>query len=71
MALTAKQTSMILRFLSHQLSGERDIVKISMLLQEFQGAFESEIPNWRTELSEYLKKEPYGYTALTVLKKWA
>ena len=70
MALTAKQTSMILRFLSKQLSGERDIVKISMLLQEFQATFESEIPNWRTELAEHLKKETYGYTALTVLKKW-
>ena len=71
MALTAKQTSMILRFLSKQLSGERDIVKISMLLQEFQATFESDIPNWRTELAEQLKKETCGYTALTVLKKWA
>lgn len=70
MALSVKQTHMILQLLSNRLSGERDIVKISQILKEFEAAFIIDIPTWRYDLEEYLKKELYGNTALGVLKQW-
>ena len=38
MALTVKQSKMILKLLSHRLSGERDIVLISQIIKEFEKA---------------------------------
>jgi len=70
MALSVKQSNMILQLLSNRLSGERDVVKISQLLKEFEAAFIVDIPTWRYDLEEYLKKELYGNTALGVLKQW-
>ena len=70
MALTVKQSKMILKLLSHRLSGERDVVKISMILQDFQSAFVVDIPTWKSDLEHYLKKELYGNTALDVLNQW-
>lgn len=70
MALTVKQSDMILRLLSHELSGERDVVKISMYLQDFQSTFGLEIPTWKRDLEDYLDRELYGNTALSVLKNW-
>lgn len=70
MALTVKQSNLILTLLSNRLSGERDVVKISMILQDFQAAFGIEIPTWRYDLEALLKKELYGNTALGVLKQW-
>lgn len=70
MSLSVKQTHMILQLLSNRLSGERDVVKISQILKEFEAAFIVDIPTWRYDLEEYLKKELYGNTALGVLKQW-
>jgi len=70
MALSVKQSNMILQLLSNRLSGERDVVKISQILKEFEAAFIVDIPTWRYDLEEYLKKELYGNTALGVLKQW-
>lgn len=70
MALSVKQTHIILQLLSNRLSGERDVVKISQILKEFEAAFIIDIPTWRYDLEEYLKKELYGNTALGVLKQW-
>lgn len=61
---------MILQLLSSRLSGERDVVKISKILKEFEAAFIVDIPTWRYDLEEHLKKELYGNTALGVLKQW-
>lgn len=61
---------MILQLLSSRLSGERDVVKISQILKEFEAAFTVDIPTWKTDLESYLKKELYGNTALGVLKQW-
>ena len=70
MALSVKQSNMILQLLSNRLSGERDVVKISQILKEFEAAFIVDIPAWKYDLEEYLKKELYGNTALGVLKQW-
>jgi len=70
MALSVKQSNMILQLLSNRLSGERDVIKISQILKEFEAAFIVDIPTWRYDLEEYLKKELYGNTALGVLKQW-
>lgn len=70
MALSVKQSNMILQLLSNRLSGERDVVKISQILKEFEAAFIVDIPTWKYDLTEYLKKELYGNTALGVLKQW-
>lgn len=70
MALTVNQTHMILSLLSNRLSGERDVIKISQILKEFEAAFIVDIPAWKTDLASYLKKELYGNTALGVLKQW-
>lgn len=70
MALSVKQTHLILQLLSNRLSGERDVVKISQILKEFEAAFIVDIPTWRYDLEERLKKELYGNTALGVLKQW-
>ena len=70
MALSVKQSNMILQLLSNRLSGERDVVKISQILKEFEAAFIVDIPTWKYDLQEYLKKELYGNTALGVLKQW-
>ena len=70
MALSVKQSNMILQLLSNRLSGERDVVKISQILKEFEAAFIVDIPTWKYDLQEYLKKELYGATALGVLKQW-
>ena len=70
MSLSVKQSKMILQLLSNRLSGERDVVKISQILKEFEAAFIVDIPTWRYDLEEHLKKEPYGNTALGVLKQW-
>lgn len=70
MALSVKQSNMILQLLSNRLSGERDVVKISQILKEFESAFIVDIPTWKYDLQEYLKKELYGNTALGVLKQW-
>ena len=70
MALSVKQSKMILQLLSNRLSGERDVVKISQILKEFESAFIVDIPTWKYDLEEYLKKELYGNTALGVLKQW-
>ena len=70
MALSVKQTHMILQLLSSRLSGERDVVKISQILKEFEAAFNVDIPTWRYDLAECLEKELYGNTALAVLKQW-
>ena len=70
MALTVNQTHMILTLLSNRLSGERDVVKISQLLKDFESAFIVDIPTWKSDLASYLKKELYGNTALGVLKHW-
>ena len=70
MSLSVKQTHVILQLLSNRLSGERDVVKISQILKEFESAFIVDIPTWKYDLQEYLKKELYGNTALGVLKQW-
>ncbi len=70
MALTVKQSKLILQLLSSRLSGERDIVKISQILKDFEAAFIVEIPTWKSDLESCLKKELYGNTALGVLKNW-
>ena len=70
MALTVNQTHMILTLLSNRLSGERDVVKISQILKDFEAAFIVDIPTWKSDLKTYLKKELYGNTALGVLKQW-
>lgn len=70
MALTVKQTHMILQLLSNRLSGERDVIKISQILKEFEAAFIIDIPTWKYDLEDYLKKELYGNTAIGVLKQW-
>lgn len=70
MALTVQQTHMILKLLSNRLSGERDVVKISQILKDFEAAFLLDIPTWKSDLEYYLKKELYGNTALGVLKQW-
>ena len=70
MALSVQQTHIILHLLSNRLSGERDVVKISQILKEFESAFIVDIPTWKYDLAEYLKKELYGNTALGVLKQW-
>ena len=70
MALTVKQSKMILKLLSHRLSGERDYVQISKILQDFQDAFIIDIPTWKSDLEHYLEKELYGNTAIAVLKQW-
>ena len=57
MALSVKQSNMILQLLSNRLSGERDVIKISQILKEFEAAFIVDIPTWRYDLAEYLKKE--------------
>ena len=56
MALSVKQSNMILQLLSNRLSGERDVVKISQILKEFESAFIVDIPTWKYDLQEYLKK---------------
>lgn len=61
---------MILQLLSNRLSGERDVVKISQILKEFEAAFIVDIPTWKYDLEQYLNKELYGNTALGVLKRW-
>ena len=70
MALTVKQSKMILKLLSHRLSGERDIVLISQIIKDFESAFIVDIPTWKSDLEANLKKELYGNTALGVLKNW-
>ena len=70
MALSVNQTHMILQLLSNRLSGERDVIKISQILKEFEAAFIVDIPAWKYDLETYLKKELYGNTALGVLKQW-
>ena len=70
MALKVSQRHIILQLLSHRLNSERDVVKISQILKEFEAAFIVDIPTWRYDLEEYLKKELYGNTALGVLKQW-
>lgn len=70
MSLSVKQTHLILQLLSNRLSGERDVIKISQILKEFEAAFIVDIPTWRYDLEEHLKKELYGNTALGVLKNW-
>jgi len=70
MALTVAQSKMILQLLSNRLSGERDIVKISQILNDFEAAFIVDIPTWRVDLEQNLQKELYGNTALGVLKQW-
>lgn len=70
MALTVNQTHMILKLLSSRLSGERDVIKISQILKDFEAAFIVDIPTWKSDLEYYLKKELYGNTALGVLKQW-
>lgn len=70
MSLSVQQTHLILQLFSSRLSGERDVVKISQLLKEFEAAFIVDIPTWRYDLEEHLKKELYGNTALGVLKQW-
>ena len=70
MALSVNQTHMILQLLSNRLSGERDVIKISQILKEFEAAFIVDIPTWKYDLESYLKKELYGNTAIGVLKQW-
>ena len=70
MALSVNQTHMILQLLSNRLSGERDVIKISQILKDFEAAFIVDIPTWKYDLESYLKKELYGNTAIGVLKQW-
>ena len=70
MSLSVKQSHIILQLLSNRLSGERDVVKISQLLKEFEAAFIVDIPTWKSDLENLLEKEPYGNTSLGVLKHW-
>lgn len=70
MSLSVNQTHIILQLLSNRLSGERDVIKISQILKEFEAAFIVDIPTWKYDLQDYLKKELYGNTALGVLKQW-
>ena len=70
MSLSVNQTHIILQLLSNRLSGERDVIKISQILKEFEAAFIVDIPTWKYDLRDYLKKELYGNTALGVLKQW-
>lgn len=70
MSLSVKQTHMILQLLSNRLSGERDVIKISQILKEFEAAFIVDIPTWKYDLESYLKKKLYGQTAIGVLKQW-
>ena len=39
MALKVSQRHIILQLLSHRLNSERDVVKISQILKEFEAAF--------------------------------
>ena len=70
MALKVSQRHIILQLLSHRLNSERDVVKISQILKEFEAAFIVDIPTWKFDLEELLEKELYGNTALGVLKHW-
>ena len=70
MALTVNQTHMILKLLSSRLSGEHDILQISQILKDFEAAFIVDIPTWKYDLADYLKKEMHGNTALSALKQW-
>ena len=70
MSLSVNQTHMILQLLSNRLSGERDVIKISQILKDFEAAFIVDIPTWKYDLESYLKKELYGNTAIGVLKQW-
>ena len=70
MALKVSQRHIILQLLSHRLNNERDVVKISQILKEFEAAFIVDIPTWKYDLEELLEKELYGNTALGVLKHW-
>lgn len=70
MSLSVNQTHMILQLLSNRLSGERDVIKISQILKEFEAAFIVDIPTWKYDLQDHLKKELYGQTALGILKQW-
>ena len=70
MSLTVNQTHMILQLLSNRLSGERDVIKISQILKDFEAAFIVDIPTWKYDLESHLKKELYSSTALGVLKQW-
>ncbi len=70
MSLSVNQTHMILQLLSNRLSGERDVIKISQILKDFEAAFIVDIPTWKYDLEDYLKKELYGNTAIGVLKQW-
>lgn len=70
MALKVSQRHIILQLLSHRLNSERDVVKISQILKEFEAAFIVDIPTWKYDLEELLEKELYGNTALGVLKHW-
>ena len=46
------------------------MAKISQILKEFEAAFIVDIPTWKYDLEECLDREPYGNTALGVLKHW-
>ena len=70
MSLSVNQTHMILQLLSNRLSGERDVIKISQILKDFEAAFIVDIPTWKYDLEDYLKKELYGNNAIGVLKQW-
>lgn len=70
MSLSVKQSHIILQLLSNRLNSERDVVKISQLLKEFEAAFIVDIPTWKSDLENLLEKEPYGNTSLGVLKHW-
>ena len=51
MALKVSQRHIILQLLSHRLNSERDVVKISQILKEFEAAFIVDIPTWKYDLT--------------------
>ena len=53
MSLSVNQTHMILQLLSNRLSGERDVIKISQILKDFEAAFIVDIPTWKYDLEDY------------------
>lgn len=70
MGLKKEQSSMILKLLCFKLSEERDMVKITTIIKEFEETFGSDIPDWKADLAALLKNELSGYNAMAILKNW-
>lgn len=71
MELTKAQKDIIINLLGYQLEQQKDIVRISQILQEFDSAFGSEIPDWKEREIELLRKTISGYVSVHVLESWS